>query len=223
MIVHFGPFTLDASSRTLQCGASPLRLSPKAFELLTLLVRCRPAAVSKANIHRHLWPDTFVTDGNLAVLIAEIRSALGDSGRNSQYVRTVQRFGYAFAADALRDQRDDHLRREPSPCWIVWATKRVQLEFGQNVIGRDLAADIVIDAVGVSRRHAMIVVGTHEATLVDLASKNGTFANDIRVEEPVQLIDATEIRLGPVPVRFCKLPAPSATQTWDAAHSRKVP
>jgi DNA-binding winged helix-turn-helix (wHTH) protein len=221
-MVHFGPFTLDASSRTLQSGASPLHLSPKAFELLTFLVRCRPAAVSKADIHQHLWPDTFVTDGNVAVLVAEIRRALGDSGRNPQFVRTVQRFGYAFAADALTEQRADRSRREPSQCWIVWATERVRLGFGQNVLGRDLAADVLIDAVGVSRRHAMIVVGPGEATLVDLSSKNGTFADNIRVQEPVQLFDDVEIRLGPVPVRFCTLPAPSATQTWDAAHPRKV-
>lgn len=41
--------------------------------LLALLVRRSPNAVSKADIHRELWPDTFVSDGNLAVLIAEIR------------------------------------------------------------------------------------------------------------------------------------------------------
>ena len=73
MVVRFGPFTLDDGARTLHRRTGALHLSPKAFDLLTLLVRRRPDAIAKAEFHQYLWPDTFVSDGNVAVLIAEIR------------------------------------------------------------------------------------------------------------------------------------------------------
>ena len=219
MLVRVGPFTLDDSARTLRRGTSAIHLSPKAFELLTLLVRRRPAAIAKAEIHEHLWPDTFVSDGNVAVLIAEIRDALGDSARESKFVRTVQRFGYACSAAVAEPAAGSDSRREPASCWLTWGTQRASLTMGENVLGRDAAADVFIDAVGVSRRHAMIVIAAGQVTLVDLSSKNGTFANGMRVTGSVPLVGDTEIQLGPVPVRFCTLPDAASTQTWDVARS----
>lgn len=220
--MRFGPFTLDERARQLIRGTQPLHLSPKAFDLLSLLVQRHPEAVSKADIHQHLWPDTFVSDGNPAVLVAEIRSALGDSARESTYVRTVQRFGYAFSGAVAQSSAGPGSLPEPAPCWLAWGTRRAALAMGENVVGRDPAADVFIDAVGVSRRHAMIVVAGAQATLVDLSSKNGTFANGVRITEPTPLLGDTEIRLGPVPVRFCTLPEAASTQTWDVARSSAI-
>ena len=219
MVVRFGPFTLDDTARTLCRGARAIHLSPKAFDLLTLLVRRRPAAITKAEIHQHLWPDTFVSDGNVAVLVAEIRNALGDAARDSKFVRTVQRFGYAFSGSIVEVSANRGSIAVPTPCWLAWGTRRVPLTMGENILGRDSAADVYIDAVGVSRRHAMIVVADGQATLVDLSSKNGTFANGTRITRSVLLSGDTEIRLGPVPVQFCTLPDAASTQTWDAARS----
>src|SRR5262245_32267525 len=97
MTITFGPFTLDDAARQLCRGADVVHLSPKAFDLLALLIQRRPAAVSKSDIQDTLWPDTFVSESNLAVLIKEIRDALGDDARQPMYIRTVQRFGYALA------------------------------------------------------------------------------------------------------------------------------
>jgi|SoiMethySBSTD1v2_1073268.scaffolds.fasta_scaffold74514_3 DNA-binding winged helix-turn-helix (wHTH) protein len=224
--VRFGPFTLDERARTLRRGEAGIHLSPKAFDLLTLLVQRRPAAVAKAEIHQHLWPHTFVSEGNLAVLVAEIRQALGDSARESTFVRTVQRFGYAFSGVVAQSGAVAGLRREPAACWIVSGVRRIALTAGENILGRNPSVGIHIDAVGVSRRHAMLVVADGEITLVDLASKNGTFANGIRVTGSVRLIGDTEIHLGPVAVRFCTLPDAASTQsteTWDAARSSSLP
>ena len=68
MSVRFGPFVLDPEARELRCDGSPLHLSPKAFQLLAALVESRPKALSKANLHDRLWPDTFVVEANLANL-----------------------------------------------------------------------------------------------------------------------------------------------------------
>lgn len=223
MVARFGPFTLDDAARTVHRGASALHLTPKAFDLLALLVRRQPAAISKADIHQHLWPGTFVSDGNVAVLIAEIRSVLGDSARTSRYVRTVQRFGYAFAALAEAPPRRNTPAGEATSCWLAWGRRRATLALGENVVGRDPAADVFVDAVGVSRRHALIVVADGRATLADLSSKNGTFVNGIRVTGPVALTDDADIRLGPVPLRFCRPPAGASTQTWDAGRRSSLP
>jgi DNA-binding winged helix-turn-helix (wHTH) protein len=222
VVVHFGPFTLDDRARTLHRGARPVHLSPKAFDLLTLLVRRSPAALSKSEIHHHLWPDTFVSDGNAAVLVAEIRTALGDSARESKYIRTVQRFGYAFRGTVAESSSRGGAAREPAACWLAWGSRRAALAIGENVVGRDPAADVCIDAVGVSRRHATIVVTGDGVTIADLSSKNGTFVNGVRITEPVPLPTDAEIGLGPVSLRFCMLPDAASTQTWDAGRAESA-
>ena len=110
MELAFGPFVLDKGTRQLRRGSAELHLSPKAFELLGVLVARRPQAIAKVDLHEQLWPDSFVSDGSLAVLIAEIRRTLGDSAERPTYIRTVPRFGYAFLAEghgiAARDVED---------------------------------------------------------------------------------------------------------------------
>ena len=64
---------MDLDSRELRRGAEPVRLSPKAFHLLEILVANRPKALSKADLQDKLWPDTFVVEKNLANLVSEIR------------------------------------------------------------------------------------------------------------------------------------------------------
>src|SRR5438132_2994772 len=203
---------LDEGARQLSRGGESIHLSPKAFDLLALLVHRRPEAISKSDILDALWRDTFVSEGNLAVLVKEIRDALGDSAQHPAFIRTVQRFGYAFCGAAAG--------REPramAPCWLTWGTQRATLLMGENILGRDPAANVLIDVVGVSRRHAMIVVASGEITLHDLTSKNGTFVNGERITAPVSLMDDMEIRLGPVPIRFRLLAQGASTQTFDAS------
>jgi DNA-binding winged helix-turn-helix (wHTH) protein len=94
--LRFDDFTLDDDTRQLLRPDREVHLSPKAFDLLAMLLAARPRALPKAVLHTGLWPDTFVSEANLAMLVAEIRSALGDDARTPRFVRTVQRYGYAF-------------------------------------------------------------------------------------------------------------------------------
>src|SRR4051812_23926384 len=107
MRVLFGPFTLESESRRLLCGPEERHLTPKAFDLLELLVRERPAAVSKTRILETLWPSTFVVEANLSNLVAEVREALGDDARQPRFVRTVYGRGYAFADGAVETARTE--------------------------------------------------------------------------------------------------------------------
>ena len=101
MQVSFGDFVLDVDSREVRRGLEPVRLSPKAYQLLEILVTSRPKALSKGDLQNRLWPDTFVVEKNLANLVGEIRQALGESPSDPQFIRTVPRYGYAFREAGL--------------------------------------------------------------------------------------------------------------------------
>jgi DNA-binding winged helix-turn-helix (wHTH) protein len=93
--VAVGEYLLDTERRQVRHGARTVHLRPKAYELLALLAARRPAALSKTEIQRELWPDTFVCEVNLFKLVFELRRALPIA----RPVRTVRGFGYAFGEE----------------------------------------------------------------------------------------------------------------------------
>jgi DNA-binding winged helix-turn-helix (wHTH) protein len=105
--LRFAEFVFDEPQRQLFKGVEPVRLSPKAFQLLTLLVHERPRALSKSDLHAQLWPNTFVSDGSLATLVGELRSAFGDDRSQSRFIRTLHGFGYAFTAEAAEEVTEE--------------------------------------------------------------------------------------------------------------------
>jgi pSer/pThr/pTyr-binding forkhead associated (FHA) protein len=87
---------------------------------------------------------------------------------------------------------------------------------GANVVGRDSEAAIQIDARGVSRQHARILVSGGAATIEDLGSKNGTYVNGRRITAPALLSEGDEIGLGAVSVTFRTASLASPTDTMPA-------
>src|SRR4029077_14868496 len=75
MSLRFGECELDSDAREVRRSGRAVPLTPKAYELLALLARNRPRAMSKAEIKDYLWPDTFVSESNLAALVFEVRKA----------------------------------------------------------------------------------------------------------------------------------------------------
>ena len=98
-LYRFGPFTLDTASFRLSRGHADVPLTPKAFELLALLVRERHRVLTKQELLDAVWRDTAVTENTLTQRIKEIREALGDSAHESAYVRTVPRIGFQFIGE----------------------------------------------------------------------------------------------------------------------------
>ena len=206
--VGFGEFVLDTGTRELLRSGRPVHLSPKAYQLLMMLLEDRPRALSKEDLQRRLWPETFVVEANLANLVGEIREALGDDPRRPRYVRTVHRFGYAFqGAEALESPSSGLV------CRLIWKGGRATLSEGEHVLGRDPEASVVLRSSSVSRRHARILIAGERATLEDLGSKNGTFLADRRVESLVSLADGATLRLGTVGLTFRILRPASSTET----------
>src|SRR5437660_934581 len=106
MRIRFGECTFDPERHEVRRGTEAVRLSPKGFELLRLLVENRPRALGKEELFERLWPKTFVSEANLAGLVAEIRREIGDDAREPRFVRTVHGFGYAFSSGAAAAAED---------------------------------------------------------------------------------------------------------------------
>jgi DNA-binding winged helix-turn-helix (wHTH) protein len=209
---RFGPFSLDSRTRQLVRDGADVALSPKAFHLLLLLVENRSRAMSRDELQQQLWPSTFVLETNLAGLVAEVRRALHDSAEHPTFVRTMHRFGYRFIAD-VDDGAAPAPRELAMKYWLLWETRQVPLAEGNNIVGRGVDAAVWIDAPGVSRHHAQIVVRRGEAMLEDLGSKNGTYIAGRRLTTPHRLADGDQIRLGSVVVTFRVPEPPGATET----------
>lgn len=213
MRVRFGPYVLDLESRQLLRGDDVVHLSPKAFDLLSILVSDRPKALSKSDLQERLWPGTFVVEKNLANLVSEIRDAIGDDRANPRFIRTIPRFGYAFREAVPRGEAGRSASRGAVSFRLQWTEGRVTLEEGEHLIGRDPDAEIFLNSAGVSRRHARIRMQAGGATIEDLGSKNGTFVGDERVESPRSLGDGDIIGVGSVKLTLRIFRTPSSTKT----------
>ena len=191
MRVEFGEFVFDSTTRELTRRGRVVPLAPKAFNLLQVLIAERPRAISKSELLDRLWPDVIVAEANLKNLVGEVRAACGAP----DVIRTVRRHGYAFNSNAS----------ERIAARLLEGDHPYELREGENVLGRDEDCAVVLDLIGVSRRHARITVSGSRFVLDDLGSKNGTYLNDVRIRGPVELDDGDRVRLGGLPLRFrCK-------------------
>src|SRR6185295_7122420 len=106
---EFGPFRLDPQKRRLLRDGEHIRLTPKAFDLLLVLVEESGRTVEKDELLEKVWPGTAVEENNLNQNITALRKSLGDSRQESQYIATIPSVGYRFVADVslLQDDRTD--------------------------------------------------------------------------------------------------------------------
>lgn len=200
-MVRFGAFEFDAVTRRLRREGSVVHLSPKAFDLLALLVAAAPRVVSKRELHARLWPGGAVADATLVALVKQLRRAMGDHDRHTPLIRTAHRVGYALElpGSPVRERAGVDV----SGRWLAAGQRRLPLVMGENLLGRDPASQVQLQDPGVSRRHARIVLGSAEARLEDLGSKNGTFLDGVRLgPEPVALQDGCRLLLGTLELTY---------------------
>ena len=203
MRVSFDEFVLDADARQLTRKGTEIHLSPKAFAVLCALLEKRPKVVPKDDLFGQIWPDVFVVEGNLNVLIGELRRALGDDRQEPRFIRTVHGVGYAFCGRAADVDRAG-ANTPPERFWLTWKSQTFALEEGDTIIGRDPRCQVWLDHAGVSRRHAQIRIGpgSDRPVITDLGSTNGTFVRGERVEATTPLADGDVIKVGSVSVKF---------------------
>jgi Tol biopolymer transport system component/DNA-binding winged helix-turn-helix (wHTH) protein len=96
-LIRFGAFEVDLQSGELRKGAMKLKLSGQPFQVLAILLERPGEVVTREELQKRLWPDTFVdVDHNLNTAINKIREALGDSAESPRFIETLPRRGYRF-------------------------------------------------------------------------------------------------------------------------------
>ena len=93
-LYQFGPFRVDPEKEILLRAGDPVPLTPKTFQILLVLVRHSKEVVTKDDLMKTVWPDTFVEEANLSRNIFMLRKALGESPQDHQYILTVPGRGY---------------------------------------------------------------------------------------------------------------------------------
>jgi DNA-binding winged helix-turn-helix (wHTH) protein/Tol biopolymer transport system component len=111
-LYRFDEFELDPSRRVLSRNESPVALTPKAFDVLSYLVLNPGRVVTKDELLKSVWPDSFVEEGNLAQYISALRKALGDKSR---LIATVPGRGYQFVAQVFSVEIETGISAEALP------------------------------------------------------------------------------------------------------------
>jgi len=216
VVLRFGPCAIDVSRREVRRHDAVVHLTPKAFDLLVLLIGEAPRVVPKLELHQRLWPSTFVSDSTLVGLVKEIRRELGDRREaDAPIIRTAHRVGYAFCPEL------EHTPSASGLChWLTVSGRRIVLRDGENLIGRDPSSNVWLDSASVSRAHARIVVGEHGVSIEDCHSKNGTRVGEERVTSATALRDGDRLRFGTVSAVYRASGAGMSTETHGGSDVR---
>lgn len=219
-VLRFGSCAIDVPRREVRRDDVVVHLTPKAFDLLVLLIGEAPRVVPKSELHQRLWPGTFVSDAALVGLVKEIRRELGDRDPGARIIRTAHRVGYAFCPGLERGPDEGHFGTEPTrdeaasaSHWLMVSGRRIALREGENSIGRDPSSNVCLDSASVSRAHARIVVGQDGVSIEDCRSKNGTSVGDKQVTGATALRDGDRLRFGTVSALYRASGAGMTTET----------
>ncbi|HEV2860035.1 MAG TPA: AAA family ATPase [Pyrinomonadaceae bacterium] len=103
---HFPPFHLSSDVDLLYRDGAPVRIEPRAVQVLRYLVLHRDRVVPKEELLDRVWADVFTTDAVLKQAVSQIRRALGETPDAPRYVQTFHARGYRFVAPV-------HVREAP--------------------------------------------------------------------------------------------------------------
>jgi DNA-binding winged helix-turn-helix (wHTH) protein len=159
IVYEFGPFHMDPDKQILRRGDDIVPVTPKAFETLLVLVRRSRDVVSKEELLKQVWPNSFVEESNLSQNIFLLRKALGDTAEDRQYIVTLPGRGYRFAATV-------RIVTEQGEALVAQARTRTQIVIEEN----DAEMDRALPAPkkrGLSRKFQLSLTGV--AALLALA------------------------------------------------------
>jgi eukaryotic-like serine/threonine-protein kinase len=187
-LYEFGPFRVDAEKETLLRAGEPVALTPKTFQILLVLVRHSQEIVTKDDLLKAVWPDTFVEEANLSRNIFMLRKALGESPQDHKYILTVPGRGYRLAENVqLVENQEFSLVAANHQKVEVQVTETRPLKWAIAVT----AVLMIAAAVGVWRLfgHRSVLSAKDTVVLADFANSTGdsVFDGTLRQGMAVQL------------------------------------
>lgn len=142
----FGRFRLKIAERLLLREGETVPLTPKVFDILVTLVENAGDVVTKDDLMKRVWPNTFVEEGNLTQNISLLRKALGESPGGAQFIETVPRRGYRFVSETTETWGDDFKAPEPSQIPVVSSPHRQHAR--RTPLYALLAGVVVVSIIG---------------------------------------------------------------------------
>jgi DNA-binding winged helix-turn-helix (wHTH) protein len=191
-LYQFGPFRVDPGRETLLKEGVAVPLTPKTFQILLVLVRHGKEIVTKDDLMKTVWPDTFVEEANLSRNIFMLRKALGETAQDHRYIVTVPGRGYRLA---------EHVHLVPGQEFAIAAAShsRVQIEVKETQPWKwiTVAAVILLIVAGGLWRlvwHHQAVLGAKD-TVVLAGFANST--GDTMFDETLRQGLAIQLRQSP--------------------------
>jgi DNA-binding winged helix-turn-helix (wHTH) protein/TolB-like protein/Flp pilus assembly protein TadD len=172
-LYQFGPYKVDVFDRVLCRDGEIVPLTPKAFDLLLVLVENSGKILTKETLMERVWPDSFVEEANLSHYIYKLREALGQNQNGGKYIETLPRRGYRFVG-----------------------TVTGALDHGVDLVLEERTkASMVIEDEGtrLPERNAAAIPSSEEVTIARLS---GNAAQTKRWLRPFALIGGCVILLG---------------------------
>ena len=158
---EFHPFLLDTIQHLLLKEGRPIALTPKTYDTLLLLVQNSGRMLTKEEMMKSLWPDSFVEESNLTQQVSMIRRALGDSPGDPHFIVTVPGRGYRFSAEVRSwDNEKEHFGSTVSAPQLIGeaASRNGQKVAGAEVTGTENAEPIAVPLNWTSRKTTRLAV-----------------------------------------------------------------
>ena len=156
---EFGAYRIDARDHLLLRDGEVVPLAPKAFDLLLVLAQSSGRVLTKEELMKLVWPDSFVEEANLSRHVFSLRKALCEDGDPNKYIETIPRRGYRFIAGVIevQDESDELVVAEHSRSRIVIEQTEAP-NLAADYRGSDRTSRVLALSAGTKRRTVLLAL-----------------------------------------------------------------
>jgi TolB-like protein/Flp pilus assembly protein TadD len=204
---EFGSFRLLVADHALFHDGRNVTLTPKALDLLLVLIENRGHLVSKESLISQVWPDTFIEENNLAVHISILRRTLAENDGETEYIKTTPRRGYSFVGEVRAETRSEMAATNVRSIAVL-PFEVTSSEAGDNYLGIGMSDAIItrlsqISEIAVRPTSAVLKYAGVESSPAEVGSELGVEAvlwgrvtrSGDRIRVTVQLVAVTDNNL----------------------------
>src|SRR6266850_694552 len=170
----FEEYAFDTDRRELHCGADVVSVAPQVFDLIDYLIRNRERVVSKDDLIKAIWNGRSVSDAALTTRLNAARTAIGDSGEEQRFIKTLPRKGFRFvgtvreALDPMGAEVAEHPEESPKPALALPDKPSIAVLPFENMSGdveQEYFADGVVDDIttALSRFKTLFVIARNSS------------------------------------------------------------